>query len=53
MLYRFVDEQKADGFPIERVCEIAGVSRSAYHDWKRHRDGIPTVGHFERPELIS
>ena len=20
MLYRFVDEQKAEGFPIERIC---------------------------------
>jgi hypothetical protein len=30
MLYRFVDDQKADGFPIERVCEVAGVSTSAY-----------------------
>jgi len=53
MLYRFVDEQKADGFPIERVCEIAGVSRSAYHDWKRHRDGIPTVGELEEARLVK
>ena len=41
MLYRFVDEQKACGFPVERICEVAGVSRAAYYDWKRHRDGIP------------
>ena len=40
MLYRFVDEQKAEGFPTERICEIAGVSTSAYCDWKEHRDGI-------------
>ena len=40
MLYRFVDEQKAEGFPIERICEVAGVSTSAYYDWKKHRDGI-------------
>jgi len=40
MLYRFVDEQKAEGFPIERICEIAGVSTSAYYDWKQHRCGI-------------
>jgi len=40
MLYRFVDEQKAEGFAVERICEIAGVSTSAYYDWKKHRDGI-------------
>jgi putative transposase len=40
MLYRFVDEQKAEGFPIGRICEVAGVSTSAYYDWKKHRDGI-------------
>jgi len=40
MLYRFVDEQKAEGFPIERICEVAGVSTSAYYDWKQHRCGI-------------
>ena len=32
MLYRFVDDQKAAGFPVERICEVAGVSRAAYYD---------------------
>ena len=40
MLYHFIDEQKADGFPIERICDVAGVSTSAYYDWKKHRRGI-------------
>ena len=53
MLYRFVDEQKADGFPIERVCEIAGVSTSAYYDWKDQRDGIPTVAELEERRLVK
>ena len=43
MLYRFVDQQKAGGFPVEaESVTIAGVSASAYYDWKAHRDGIPT-----------
>ena len=53
MLYRFVDEQKADGFPVERVCDVAGVSTSAYYDWKRHRDGIPTVGELAERRLVA
>ena len=52
MRYRFVDEQKADGFPIARVCEIAGVSRSAYHDWKRNRDGVATIRELEEARLV-
>jgi transposase InsO family protein len=52
MLYRFVDEQKAEGFPVERICEIAGVSRSAYYDWKKHRDGVSTVGELHERRLV-
>ena len=53
MLYRFVDQQKAEGFPVERICDIAGVSRSAYYDWKRHRDGIPTIGELTERRLAK
>jgi transposase InsO family protein len=53
MLYRFVDEQKAGGFPVKRVCEIAGVSASAYYDWKAHRDGIPTINESEETRLVK
>jgi len=50
MLYRFVDEQKAEGFPVERVCDVAGVSTSAYYDWKKHRRGVIT--NTERIDLL-
>ncbi len=53
MLYRFVDEQKAEGFPVERICDIAGVSTSAYYDWKRHRDGVSTVAEVEERRLVK
>ena len=53
MLYRFVDEQKAGGFPVERICDIAGVSRSAYYDWKLHRDGVSTVAEVEERRLVK
>jgi transposase InsO family protein len=53
MLYRFVDQQKADGFPVERICDVAGVSRAAYYDWKAHRDGIPTVAELIERRLVK
>ena len=31
MLYRFVDAQKAEGFPVRMVCSVVGVSPSAYY----------------------
>ena len=52
-LYCFVDEQKAEGFPIERICEIACVSRSAYYDWKKHRCGVETAAELEERDLVA
>ena len=53
MLYRFVDQQKACGFPVGPTCEVAGVSTSAYHDWKQHRDGVPTMAELEERRLVK
>ncbi len=53
MLYRFVDQQKAAGFPVECICDVAGVSTSAYYHWKRHRDGISTVGELDERRLVK
>jgi transposase InsO family protein len=53
MLYRFVDEQKAEGFPIGRICDVAGVSTSAYYDWKKHRDGIVTASVLRERLLVN
>ena len=39
-LYRFVDAQKAEGFPVRMVCSVVGVSPSAYYASKqRPRSG--------------
>ncbi len=53
MLYRFVDQQKAAEFPVGPICEVAGVSRSAYYHWKQHRDGISTVGELDERRLVK
>jgi len=53
MLYHFVDVQKAEGFAVERVCDVAGVSTSAYWDWKKNRDGVLTVGELAEARLVG
>ena len=53
MLYRFVDQQKAAGFPVERICEVAGVSPASYYDLKCHRDGIPTVAELAEVRVVK
>ena len=40
MLCRFVDAQKAEGFPVRLVCSVVGVSPSAYYAYRqRPRSG--------------
>ena len=53
MLYRFVDDQKAEGFPVERISDVVSVSTSAYYDWKKYRCGIPTVGELAEQRLVK
>ncbi len=50
MLYRFVDAEAAEGFPVRMVCLVVGVSPSAYYAHKHRpqsgpaRDGRGCVG---------
>ena len=34
-LYRFVDVQKAEGFPVRLTCSVVGISPSAYYAHKQ------------------
>ena len=40
-LYRFVDAQKAEGFPVRLICAATGVSPSAYYAHKKRPDASP------------
>ena len=40
-LYRFVDAQKAEGFPVRMVCSVLGVSPSAYYAHKQRPQSGP------------
>lgn len=53
MSYRFVDAQKAAGFPVTLTCEVAGVSTSGFYDWKKNRDGVATVTELTDARLVS
>jgi putative transposase len=41
--YRCVDDQKAAGFPVQAACEAAGVSTSAYYEWRQRAAAGPTA----------
>ena len=41
MLYRFVDTQRAEGFPVRLVCSVVGVSASAYYAYRKRPEAGP------------
>ena len=41
MLYRFVDTQRAEGFPVRLICSVTGVSPSAYYAHKKRPEASP------------
>ena len=47
-LYRFVDDQKAEGFPVRMVCSVVGVSPSAYYAYKKR----PEAGAAQLAEAV-
>ena len=40
-LYRFVDAEAAEGFPVRLVCSVVGVSPSAYYAHKQRPQSGP------------
>ena len=40
-LYRFVDDQKAEGLPVRLTCSVVGVSPSAYYAHKQRPQSGP------------
>ena len=40
-LYRFVDTQRAEGFPVRLVCSVVGVSASAYYAYRKRPEAGP------------
>lgn len=50
--YRWVDCQKADGFPVRTACFVAEVSTSAYYDWLQ-RSAAPTETEWDEAKLVN
>jgi putative transposase len=51
--YRWVAARKAEGFPITMACEVADVSRQAFHDWRARTAVGPTAGELAEGELVE
>lgn len=53
MRYRWVEDQKADGYWVTMACEIAEVSPSAFYEWLDRKDQPPTDAEREEAELVA
>jgi putative transposase len=51
--YRWVDDRKAEQFPVLAACKVAGVAPSAYYDWKARDAAGPTPGQLAEAELVA
>lgn len=51
--YMWVAARKAEGFPITMACEVAEVSRQAFHDWRARRAAGPTAAELAELELVE
>ena len=50
-VYRLISTEKAD-FPVSRLCELLGVSRSGYYGWERRPPSDRALQDAELTELI-
>ena len=51
--YEWVAARRAEGFPITKACEAAGVSTSAYGDWRRCGAAGPSPRDLEEARLVA
>jgi putative transposase len=51
--YRWVAARKAEGFPITMACQVARVSRQAYHDWQVRQAAAPSPAEIAEAELVA
>lgn len=51
--YAWVAARKAEGFPITMACQVADVSRQAFHDWRARRAEGPTAAELAEEALVE
>ena len=51
--YECVADQKADGFPVIKACEVAEVSTSRFYDWCNREAAEPTERETAEADLVA
>ncbi len=51
--YACVDDQKAAGFPVNAACAAAGVSTSAYYEYRQREAAGPTPREVDEARLVE
>jgi len=51
--YEWVLARKAEDFPTNAACKVAGVSVSAFNDWRQRREADPTDAEVEEASLVA
>lgn len=51
--YEWVASRKAEGFPTNRACQVAGVSASAFDDWRCKVAAGPTDADLAEDALVT
>ena len=51
--YKWVASRKAEGFPTNKACQVAGVSTSAFNDWRRRVAAGPTDAELAEDSLVA
>jgi len=51
--YRWVAAREAENFPITKACEVAGVSRQSFYDWKHKTTTGPSMREVEEARLVE
>lgn len=54
-VYQFIEAEKEadESFSIKLACELLGVSRSGFYDWKTRQDRPPTDYELEQAKLLE
>ncbi len=51
--YWWVAARKAEGFPTTTACEIVGVSRQGFYDWRSLEAAGPTEAQLQEARLVA
>jgi putative transposase len=50
--YRFIEEHRKE-LPVKKMCQVLGVGRSGYYDWRARKDAVPSERQKRREGLTG